>query len=101
MVCERLDDELVQPLSALAAAEDEKHGTLRRQPEERARLVARPRLRTLRDRPARDAVFRTRRPSTGNDRKTRRANGTASRFASPRCASASVRPAGIRFSQAE
>src|SRR5664280_2268492 len=39
-------------------------------------------------------------PSTGNARKTRRANGSASRFARPRCASASLSAAGIRFSQA-
>ena len=40
--------------------------------------------------------FGSRLPSIGNERKTRRANGAASLFARPRCASASVSAAGIR-----
>ena len=44
--------------------------------------------------------FALSRPGTGYARKTRRANGAASRFASPRCASASVSAAGIPRSRA-
>ena len=39
-------------------------------------------------------------PGIGNERKTRRANGTARRFASPRCESASISAAGILRVQA-
>jgi hypothetical protein len=55
---EGVDDDLVQRLGALAAAEDEQDEPLRRQPELVARLVARHRHRARRDRATGDAVAR-------------------------------------------
>ena len=67
------------------------------QPEERAapRLATTGRERAGIGRPV-TRYFAPSRPAIGNARNTRRANGAASRFASPRCASASISAAGIR-----
>ena len=88
----RLDDELVQrPRAGERAERRRARGPSVRQLEDLARLRLRHRLRARRDRPADDARLRAvaRRRADRRGR-ARCANGAASRFASPRCASASV-----------
>ena len=87
--------DLVQRGRAQAAAEDEQHLAARAGRPKRARASSR----------GTGSARSTGRPTTRNfgplrtgyARKTRRANREASRFASPRCASASDSAAGIRF----
>ncbi len=94
---ERLDGGLVQRAGAHAAAEDDHDRALGGQPESLAGLRRVGRDRARRDRPADDAVLRRRRGRRSGTRGTRAcANGAAQRFASPRCASASVSATGIR-----
>ena len=63
-------------------------------PNRRRASAARHRTRALGDRPADDPVLRRPRARRSYERKTRSANGAASRLARPRCASASVSAVG-------
>ena len=96
-LAEGLDRELVQRARAGERAGDEQHRARRREPELRAaprRVAAAASVAGI-GRPT-TTYFGGRRAAIGYARKTRLANGAASRLARPRCASASVIAAGIR-----
>ena len=100
-LAERVDGELVERLRAGEPAEDREHRAVGGKPETRPRLLA-ARRRGARGGTGRPTTryFAPSRPGIAYARKTRRANGAASRFASPRWASASVSAAGIPRSRA-
>ena len=100
-LAERVDGELVQRLRSRETAEDREHRCIGRQPEAGTRLRLLGTEVCLRGSAARRPGTCGRRDRGSRRRgRPRRANGAASRFASPRCASASVSAAGIPRSRA-
>ena len=92
----RVDDELVQRLRAGERAEHPEHAPVARQLEDRAPRLLRARRASAPGSAGRPrASSRRCRVAIGYERKIRFANGAASRFARPKCASASVSAAGM------
>ena len=92
----RVDDELVQSLGAGERTEDAEHRPFGRKLEDLTRFRLRHGLAIAGSAGRRPATFAASASRADTPARSRFANGAASRFARPRCASASVSAAGMR-----